>query len=103
LDLSALDAKIELNNRINAELEAMAKTLYDYWFVQFDFPDANGRPYKSSGGKMVYNPALKRDTPERWDDAALIDFIESDKSGDWGKNLLKGTIRKKYSVCVEQI
>ncbi len=55
--LSALDAKIELNNRINTELEAMAKTLYDYWFVQFDFPDVNGKPYKSSGGKMVYNEA----------------------------------------------
>ena len=54
--LSALDAKIDLNNRLNAELEAMARTLYDYWFVQFDFPDENGRPYKSSGGKMVYNP-----------------------------------------------
>ncbi|MBK7041942.1 MAG: restriction endonuclease subunit S [Bacteroidetes bacterium] len=62
--LSTLDAKIELNNRINAELEAMAKTLYDYWFVQFDFPDAKGKPYKSSGGKMVWNEELKRDVPE---------------------------------------
>jgi len=51
--LSVLDEKIALNNRINAELEAMAKTLYDYWFVQFDFPDANGKPYKTSGGKIV--------------------------------------------------
>lgn len=58
--------KIELNNRINAELEAMAKTLYDYWFVQFDFPDTNGKPYKSSGGKMVYNEELKREIPEGW-------------------------------------
>jgi type I restriction enzyme S subunit len=65
--LSDLDAKIELNNRINRELEAMAKTLYDYWFVQFDFPDANGRPYKSSGGKMVYNAELKREIPEGWE------------------------------------
>ena len=65
--LSVLDAKIELNNRINAELEAMAKTLYDYWFVQFDFPDANGKPYKTSGGKMVYNAELKRDVPEGWE------------------------------------
>ncbi len=64
--LSDLDAKIELNNKINRELEAMAKTLYDYWFVQFDFPDANGRPYKSSGGKMVYNAELKREIPEGW-------------------------------------
>lgn len=65
--LSDLDAKIELNNKINRELEAMAKTLYDYWFVQFDFPDANGRPYKSSGGKMVYNAELKREIPEGWE------------------------------------
>jgi type I restriction enzyme S subunit len=64
--LSCLDKKIELNNRINTELEAMAKTLYDYWFVQFDFPDANGKPYKTSGGKMVYNPILKREIPEGW-------------------------------------
>ncbi|MFE8147647.1 restriction endonuclease subunit S [Brenneria goodwinii] len=65
--LSALDKKIDLNNRINAELEAMAKTLYDYWFVQFDFPDANGKPYKTSGGKMVYNPILKREIPAGWE------------------------------------
>lgn len=64
--LKAIDNKIVLNNRINAELEAMAKTLYDYWFVQFDFPDANGKPYKTAGGKMVYNPTLKREIPEGW-------------------------------------
>ncbi|MEY2702257.1 MAG: hypothetical protein RLY43_890 [Bacteroidota bacterium] len=65
--LSALDYKIELNNRINAELEAMAKTLYDYWFVQFDFPDENGKPYKTSGGKMIWNEELKREIPEGWE------------------------------------
>ncbi|MCP9016589.1 restriction endonuclease subunit S [Streptococcus sp. CF8-6] len=64
--LSILDKKIQINNQINQELEAMAKTLYDYWFVQFDFPDQNGKPYKSSGGKMVYNPELKREIPEGW-------------------------------------
>jgi type I restriction enzyme S subunit len=64
--LSTLDSKIELNNRINAELEIMAKTLYDYWFVQFDFPHKNGKPYKSSGGKMVWNMELKREIPEGW-------------------------------------
>ncbi len=64
--LSALDAKIDCNNRINTELEVMAKTLYDYWFVQFDFPDANGKPYKSSGGKMVYNATLNRQIPAGW-------------------------------------
>ena len=72
--LSALDAKIDCNNRINAELEAMAKTLYDYWFVQFDFPDANGKPYKSSGGKMVYNATLKREIPEGWREGTLDDL-----------------------------
>lgn len=58
--------KIALNNKINTELEAMAKLIYDYWFVQFDFPDANGKPYKSSGGKMVYNEELKREIPAGW-------------------------------------
>lgn len=82
--LSALDSKIELNNRINTELEAMAKTLYDYWFVQFDFPydfaqgkpDKNGKPYKSSGGKMVWSEELKREVPEGWEVAQLGEMIE---------------------------
>ncbi|HFI0686920.1 TPA: restriction endonuclease subunit S [Streptococcus suis] len=64
--LGTIDKKIQINNQINQELEAMAKTLYDYWFVQFDFPDENGKPYKSSGGKMVYNDQLKREIPEGW-------------------------------------
>lgn len=72
--LYSLDSKIELNNRINAELEAMAKTLYDYWFVQFDFPNAKGKPYKSSGGKMVWNEELKREVPEGWEDGVLKDI-----------------------------
>ena len=72
--LSDLDAKIELNNKINTELEAMAKTLYDYWFVQFDFPDANGKPYKTSGGKMVWNEELKREIPEGWEVKTLLDI-----------------------------
>lgn len=69
--LSALDAKIDLNNRINAELEALAKTIYDYWFVQFDFPGADGRPYKSSGGTMVWNDTLKREIPAGWSAGSL--------------------------------
>ena len=72
--LKRLKAKIELNNRINIELEAMAKTIYDYWFVQFDFPDKNGKPYKSSGGKMVWNEELKREIPEGWISAELKDI-----------------------------
>ena len=65
--LSSLDNKIALNRRINAKLEQIAKRLYDYWFVQFDFPDKNGKPYKSSGGKMVWNEVLKREVPEGWE------------------------------------
>jgi type I restriction enzyme, S subunit len=88
--LSDLDAKIELNNKINAELEAMAKLIYDYWFVQFEFPhefktvkiDEEGRrtelvevkPYKSSGGKMVKNEELRREVPEGWEVKELIDI-----------------------------
>lgn len=64
--LDTLDSKIENNKTINTELESMAKTIYDYWFLQFDFPDKNGKPYKSSGGKMVWNEELKREIPEGW-------------------------------------
>ena len=74
--LQSIDSKIELNNRINAELEAMAKTLYDYWFVQFDFPDKNGKPYKTSGGKMVWNEELKREIPEGWEVKKINSIIE---------------------------
>ena len=73
--LDTLDSKIELNNRINAELEAMAKTLYDYWFVQFDIPDKNGKPYKSSGGTLVWNEELKREIPEGWEVKDLGEII----------------------------
>ena len=74
--LSSFDSKIVLNRQINQNLEALARQLYDYWFVQFDFPDANGKPYKSSGGKMVYNPILKREIPEGWEVKAIKE-IES--------------------------
>ncbi len=73
--LSDLDAKIEVNNRINEELESLANTIYDYWFVQFDFPDREGKPYKSSGGKMVYNEEVKREIPEGWEVKKLSDFV----------------------------
>jgi type I restriction enzyme, S subunit len=79
--LSDLDAKIELNNKINAELEAMAKLIYDYWFVQFEFPVLNPDGtqsgdvgYKSSGGKMVWNEELKREVPEGWEVGSLLDI-----------------------------
>ncbi len=76
--LSVLDSKIEINNRINTELEAMAKTLYDYWFVQFDFPNEDGKPYKTSGGKMVWNAELKREIPaaDGWNIGTLLDIAD---------------------------
>ncbi len=74
--LSALDAKIELNHRIKAELESMAKTLYDYWLVQFDFPNEQGDHYKSSDGKMVWNEELKRKIPLGWEVKNLTDITK---------------------------
>ena len=84
--LTSIDKKIQINNRINQELEAMAKTLYDYWFVQFDFPDQNGKPYKSSGGKMVYNPELKREIPEGWGVEKLGELIELERGVTYAKS-----------------
>ena len=72
--LSSYDHKIALNRAINHNLVAMAKQLYDYWFVQFDFPNEDGKPYKSSGGKMVWNEKLKREIPERWGTGSLLDI-----------------------------
>ena len=88
--LDNIDQKIQTNNQINQELEAMAKTLYDYWFVQFDFPDQNGKPYKSSGGKMVYHPELKREIPEGWGVTTFSSWISDNKTGDWGKETSQG-------------
>ena len=91
---SHIDRKILLNRSINQNLEAMAKQLYDYWFVQFDFPDENGRPYKSSGGRMVWNERLKKEIPKGWNDITFNTFIDNNKGGDWGYDTYKeGTIR----------
>lgn len=115
--LRNLDSKIELNRRINQNLEAMAKQLYDYWFVQFDFPDENGRPYKSSGGKMVWNEKLKREIPEGWDSIPIGNYAPCKggyafKSSDFCKRrgvpVIKiGNIRDDYTLdmtdcqCIE--
>lgn len=98
--LSDLDAKIELNNKINVELEAMAKTIYDYWFVQFDFPfdfaqgrpDANGKPYKSSGGKMVWNEELKREIPEGWTDTKIGNISELIRGVSYDKTQIEESL-----------
>lgn len=89
--LSLIDRKIELNRLINKNLEAMAKQLYDYWFVQFDFPDENGRPYKSSGGEMVWNKKLKREIPKGWNVLKLgerCSFNKRTSSGYFNHSIL---------------
>jgi type I restriction enzyme S subunit len=73
--LSSFDNKIELNNKINKELENLAKMIYDYWFVQFDFPNSKGKPYRASGGKMEYNKVLKREIPKGWEVKQLESII----------------------------
>ena len=78
--LSKFDSKIAINRQINDNLEAMAKQLYDYWFVQFDFPNEEGKPYKSSGGKMIWNEKLKREIPEKWEILPIYSILDKVKS-----------------------
>ena len=73
--LASIDEKIKVNRQINDNLEATAKQLYDYWFVQFDFPNEEGKPYKSSGGAMAWNEKLKREIPQEWNDCKIKDFM----------------------------
>lgn len=79
--LKAIDDKINLNRAINHNLEALAKQLYDYWFVQFDFPNEEGKPYKSSGGKMIWNEKLKREIPEGWEVVKIQDIAQTYSGG----------------------
>ena len=99
---SALDKKIELNRQINQNLEAMAKQLYDYWFVQFDFPDGNGRPYKSSGGKMVWNEKLNREIPEGWEVRPINNRLEI-KSGFPFKSDTYKTLGRYKIVTIKNV
>ena len=98
--LRDIDEKIAINRQINDNLEAMAKQLYDYWFVQFDFPNEEGKPYKSSGGTMVWNEELHMNIPYSWNTCLLNDYIGSNNTGDWGfdepaekRNMKVGCIR----------
>ena len=101
------DRKIELNRAINQNLEAMAKQLYDYWFVQFDFPNEEGKPYKSSGGAMVWNEELKREIPHGWSNMSIGDYapcksgyaFKSKDFGDKGLSVIKiGNIQENYTL-----
>ena len=95
--LSSLDDKIALNKRINARLEALAKRLYDYWFVQFDFPDKNGKPYKTSGDKMVWNEVLKREIPVGWEVVEMSSVIKQINTGlNPRDNFILGNGKIKY-------
>ena len=84
--LATLDQKIHNNSLVCAELESMAKTMYDYWFVQFDFPDANGKPYRASGGEMVWNEQLKREIPKGWEIASINAMTTSYRGVSYDKN-----------------
>ena len=90
--LSSLDDKIALNNRINAKLEQMAKRLYDHWFVQFDFPNADGKPYKSTGGKMVWNEELKREIPAGWEVKKLGELFTTNRGVSYSTKTITGDI-----------
>jgi len=100
--LSLLDKKIELNNKINNELEKMAKTLYNYWFVQFDFPDDNGKPYKSSGGKMIWNNELKKEIPNGWCVKKVSDLLPV-VTGKQDANFATENGEYNFFTCGEEI
>ncbi|MDR2105067.1 MAG: restriction endonuclease subunit S [Deferribacteraceae bacterium] len=106
--LLSLDRKIALNNAINAELEKAAKLLYNYWFVQFDFPNSEGKPYRASGGAMEYNKQLKREIPKGWRVVPLSEIIIENKQAltdDEYKNALFGldlSIMPRNTICLNQ-
>lgn len=87
--LKVIDDKIESNIKINTELESMAKTIYDYWFLQFEFPNEEGKPYKSSGGKMVWNEELKREIPEGWKVVRIGDLFTSSRGISYNSKVLE--------------
>ena len=100
--LHLINQKIYLNNCINDRLEGMVKMLYDYWFVQFDFPDKNGKPYKSSGGKMVYNNTLKREIPDGWEDVNIHDLLPI-KTGKEDANFATDSGVYPFFTCGENV
>ena len=93
--IKCIDDKIEINNKISVELESMAKTIYDYWFLQFEFPNEEGKPYKSSGGKMVWNKELKREIPEGWEVTYLSELCDFNNGINYDKDELGD---KNYSI-----
>lgn len=94
----AINEKIANNNAISKELESMAKTIYDYWFLQFEFPDKDGKPYKSNGGKMVWNDQLKQEIPEGWEVKKLEDLAQLGNGINYNKNISNGKVYKIVNV-----
>lgn len=101
--LYSIDKKIELNNKINSELEHFAKTLYEYWFVQFDFPDENERPYKSSGGKMIYNEKLKREIPINWEVKQIGSILQEQEKSSVQVNQANNTGKYPFFTSGNEI
>ncbi|QBA20943.1 restriction endonuclease subunit S [Chryseobacterium indologenes] len=101
--LFSIYEKIELNNSINIELEKMAKTIYDYWFVQFDFPNEDGKPYKSSGGKMLYNETLQHTIPNNWQIKKLGDFVKSINTGLNPRDHFKLGTGENFYITIKNI
>lgn len=101
--LYRLYSKIQINNQIYKELESLSKTIYDYWFVQFDFPDGQGKPYKSSGGKMVWNEELKRDIPEGWEIKELGDIILKSGTGLNPRDNFKLGFGENYYITIKNV
>lgn len=97
--LAAFDEKIVLNQGLIKELETQAQMVYDYWFMQFDFPNENGRPYRSSGGKMVWSAEMKREIPEGWNVASLGSYLDDTSTGDWGKDEPTGNYTQRV-YCI---
>ena len=91
--------RIKLNEELNKKLEETAQTLYKHWFVDFEFPDKNGNPYKSSGGEMVYNAELDKEIPKGWECVNLKYFIEDSLGGEWGKSTRIGNYSKEVK-CI---
>lgn len=101
--LSKIDEKIAVNREINRNLEALARQLYDYWFVQFDFPDENGKPYKSSGGKMVWNEILKDNVPAGWELVSIGSVADTNKKSLSKKDSLEKILYLDTSNLTENI
>ena len=97
--LRNIEEKINKNNKIINEMEQMAKTIYDYWFLQYEFPNEEGKPYKSSGEKMVYCEEMKKEIPEGWKVGYLKNYIDKDKGGDWGKEFKESNYNERV-ICL---